>query len=72
MGLTYAAILNVNDDTDANLLLDLPELRTKMKKRRRRQAQKLKRLHKQLTAERKDHYEKLALKTLVSTISAGS
>ena len=72
MGSVYAAILNVDDDIDNDLLPDLPELRNKNKKCLCCQVRKLKCLHKQLTEERKDLSEKLALKSLCSTISANS
>ena len=54
MGLSYAAILRVDDDMDDDLLLDT------------------KKLHEQLEEDRKDLSDKLALKFLFSTISAGS
>ena len=65
---TYTTIINFDDGADNNLLQVLPFLRTKNKKCHRRQACKLKRLFEELKAERKDHLEKLCLKTLVSTI----
>ena len=61
--------MNFDDDTYDGPIQDLSLLRTKNKKRCRRKARKLKCLHEKMTAERKEHSEKLALKTLVTTIT---
>ena len=68
----YQSILSLEDNSDDDNLLDISELRLKNKRRRRRQARKIRRLFDMMRDEMRRHEEILRLKNALTTTTASS